>query len=139
MKKEEIINRYTEHLKPGFDFLCKEYGIKAKRPKVVFHTKVQDCPDILCKTGYFDPNTNKIHLFLCDNLEKRTPKDVYRSFFHECIHFFQQLNGTIEHSGYSSDKITEDEKLIRLESEAYLKGNIYFRRYTETLKKKLGK
>lgn len=129
------LSRYTTHLKDGFDFLCNEYGIKAKRPKVVFHTNVQDCPDILCKTGYFDPNTNKIHLFLCDNLEKRTPKDVYRSFFHECIHYFQQLNGTIDKSGYTGDKISEDNKLIKLEAEAYLKGNLIFRKYTEMLQR----
>lgn len=128
-------NEYKKHLKPLFTFMCKKERMKVPYPKVVFHTKIQDCKDSLhSKTGYFDPNTNKIHMFLCDNKGERIVKDVLRSFAHEVIHYFQEHRGDIEKSGYSGDKITEDNKLIGLEKEAYLKGNLLFRSYTELLK-----
>lgn len=83
-------------------------------------------------TGYFDPNSNGIRLFV----HNRHPKDVLRTAAHELIHWKQQRSGDIEKSGYSSDKITEDKKLIHLEAEAYLKGNMAFRSWTETEQKK---
>ena len=130
------IDRYTKYLKPLFEFIRDKFNVDVEYPKVVLHTKKQDCEPILVKTGYFDPNTNKIHLFLRDDGGNRCAKDLYRSFAHELIHFFQQAKGDIDKSGYTGDKITEDEKLIRLEAEAYLKGNMYFRQFTETLEKK---
>ena len=129
------VERYIKYLKPGFDFYLKLTGKKVPYPKVVLHTSLQKCDPILIKTGYFDPNTDKIHLFLCDDIGYRAVKDVLRSFFHECTHLFQQVDGVIANSGYSSDKITEDKKLVKLEAEAYLKGNFALREWTETLQK----
>ena len=123
----EDLKKYIEHLKPMFELIKSKFNIEVPYPKVVFNLEKQDCEPILIKTGYFDPNTNKIHIFLCDNVGFRSVKDVARSFCHECIHYFQQFNGTIEKSGYKGDKITEDNNLIRLELEAYAKGNLYFR------------
>lgn len=134
--KEEL-KPYIEHLKPMFELIKGKFNIDVPHPKVVFELKKQNCNPILIKTGYFDPDTNKIHIFLCDDKAFRSVKDVARSFCHECIHYFQKYNGTIGKSGYKGDKISEDKALVRLEAEAYLKGNLYFREYTEKLQKKL--
>ena len=134
-KKENYYKEYTKYLKPMFELIKSKFRINAPYPKVVFHTKKQKCEPILIRTGYFDPNTKKIHLFLCDNNGERAVKDVARSFCHECCHYIQDIKGDISKSGYSGDKITEDNKLVKLEAEAYLKGNMYFREFTEILQK----
>lgn len=99
-------------------------------PKVLLdHTK-QD--GVFIYTGYFDPDRNGIRLFVSD----RHPKDVLRTFAHELIHWKQQVDGTIDQSGYSGDQITEDNNLRPLEEDAYLNGNMAFRSWTETMQKK---
>lgn len=100
-------------------------------PKLILDDKNQG-DGVFVYTGYFDPESNGIRLFI----NGRHPKDVLRTLAHELIHWKQQREGTIEKSGYSSDKITEDKNLVRLEAEAYLKGNMAFRSWTEVEKKK---
>lgn len=100
-------------------------------PKVILDNSDQG-DGVFVYTGYFDPVSNAIRLFTF----KRHPKDVIRTCAHELLHHMQRVNGDIEKSGYSSDKITEDKNLIRLEAEAYLKGNMAFRAWTEIEKKK---
>ena len=100
-------------------------------PKVIIDDKDQG-DGVFVYTGYFDPVSNGIRLFTFG----RHPKDVLRTFAHELIHWRQQKEGTLEKSGYTSDKITEDKNLVRLEAEAYLKGNMAFRSWTEIEKKK---
>ena len=77
-------------------------------PKVILDDTDQGL-DVFAKTGYFDPVSNGIRLFV----HNRFPKDVLRTFAHELIHWAQQRSGSLGKSGYTSDKITEDEKLIR--------------------------
>ena len=100
-------------------------------PKVILDNSDQG-EGVFVYTAYFDPVSDAIRLFV----RNRFSKDVLRSFAHEMIHFKQRVDGDIEKSGYSSDKITEDKNLIRLEAEAYLKGNMAFRAWTEIEKKK---
>ena len=95
-------------------------------PKVVLDDTDQG-ESVFIKTGYFDTGCNAIRLFT----HNRHPKDVLRTFAHELIHWKQQVKGEIAKSGFSGDKITEDKNLIGLESEAYLKGNLAFRSWTE--------
>ena len=133
MKQEEI-NRYKNLLKSLFDFMVKEGYTKKPYPKIILDDSKQDS-DLLCYTGYFDPNKKAIRLFT----RNRLIKDVLRTAAHEFVHHKQQVDGVIDKSGYTSDKITEDEKLVKLEKEAYLNGNLAFRSWTETLQKKLKK
>lgn len=132
---DEEILYFKTVLKDMFDFI-KQYFKKPDiaYPVIILNYKKQE-DDMLIKTGYFDPNTKKICLFI----DGRHRKDIGRSFFHECCHYIQDIDGTIAKSGYKSDKITEDKNLIRLEAEAYLKGNMAFRSWTETLQKKYKK
>lgn len=126
-----IIQKYKEYFKSVFDFMVKNGFTKMPYPKIVLDNTDQH-NSIFMKTGYFDPDNNLIKIYIHD----RAFKDCVRSFCHECIHYRQHLDGAIEKSGYSSDKITEDKNLIGLEKEAYLKGNIAFRSWTETEQKK---
>jgi hypothetical protein len=110
----------------------RDNGYTAKRlPKVILDDTDQG-DDVFVYTGYFDPEKKGIRLFI----HNRHPKDVLRTLAHELIHWKQDVDGIIEKSGYTGDKITEDKNLIKLEEEAYLKGNIAFRSWTEVEKKK---
>lgn len=133
------LERYKKYLNSIFKFMCRQHAVKIAHMTVILHTNIQKTDCVLVKTGYYDPNTKKIHLFLCDDKDFRAPKDVYRSFCHEMIHAFQDLYGVIDKSGYTSDKITEDKNLVKLEAEAYLKGNFALRQWTENLQKNLKK
>lgn len=126
--KNNIFN-YKPYLKSLGNFMVEHKYTVAPLPKVILDNKEQE--GVFVMTGYFDPTSNGIRLFI----NGRHPKDVLRTFAHELIHWKQKNNGDIEKSGYKSDKITEDKNLIRLESEAYLKGNMAFRSWTETEQK----
>lgn len=116
---------YTPYLKSISKFL-QDNGINVKPfPRVKLHKEEQE--GLYVKTGYYDPDERKVHLFIAD----RHPKDVLRSFTHEMIHHSQNLRGDLH--GFKGETIKGDNVLEKLESEAYLKGNIYFRRWTEEL------
>lgn len=77
-------------------------------------------------TGYYLPSEKKVVIFCKD----RHPKDILRSYAHEMIHHMQNLEG--KNLNFSNkDDVKDNKELEKLESEAYLKGNIYFRKWTE--------
>jgi hypothetical protein len=129
MEKQEI----KKYLKSLFDYMA-EHGYTTKPyPKIVLDYTKQD--GVLVPTGYFDPTINGIRLFMHGGTSDRALKDVLRTAAHEFRHWKQQIDGTIAKSGYSGNKITEDKKLIKLEADAYLYGNIGFRKWTEWYQK----
>ena len=117
---------YAPYFKSICDFF-QEKGIEVEPyPNVKLHKGEQE--GLYIKTGYYDPDTKEVHVFLAD----RHPKDVLRSFAHELIHHNQNLRGTL--GGYKGQTLDGDKALQKLESEAYLLGNIYFRKWTEELR-----
>jgi hypothetical protein len=64
------------------------------------------------------PSEKKIVLYTSD----RHPKDILRSYAHELIHHYQNLNGTLNHS--NTTNTNEDDALDKIEREAYETGNI---------------
>lgn len=110
----------------------RDKGYTAKKlPRVILDNKDQG-DAVFVYTGYFDPDKKGIRLFI----HNRHPKDVLRTLAHELIHWKQDVDGVIAKSGYTGDKITEDKNLVKLEEEAYLKGNMAFRSWTEEEQKK---
>ena len=124
------INRFRDLAKDLYKFMVKRGYTSTPAPKLILDFSEQDS-DVLCYTGYFDPDEDAIRIFMKDRL----CKDILRTLAHELIHYKQRIDGVIANSGYSSDKITEDNKLVKLEAEAYLKGNFALREWTETLQK----
>lgn len=120
---------YKTYIKSLAEFMATQGDTVKPFPKFTLDNEKQE--GVFIKTGYFDPESNSIRLFI----NGRHPKDVLRTCAHELIHWKQQKSGDIEKSGYSSDKITEDKNLIHLEAEAYLKGNMAFRSWTEIMQK----
>ena len=59
-------------------------------------------------------------------------KDILRSYCHELFHHAQKVSG--KGFGNTSGNLSENPELEKLEGEAYLNGNILFRKWTETEK-----
>lgn len=114
---------YEKYVKDLMTWLD-ENGLKIKPfPVVRISNRSQD--GVFIKTGHYDPNKKEITVFV----NGRHIKDVLRTVAHECVHHNQNLEGRLV--GYNGDKTSEDDVLTRLESEAYVKGNIFFRNWTE--------
>jgi hypothetical protein len=95
-------------------------------PKIILKVDKQNSGNILGKTAYYNPNDKNITLFILD----RHPKDILRSFAHECIHLYQHENnmyGIGENESGDSHYAQNDTELRKAEKQAYLLGNMIFR------------
>lgn len=100
------------------------HGLNLKPfPTVKLSNRSQD--GVFISTGNYNPETKVITLYV----NGRHIKDVLRSFAHECVHHNQNLEGRLV--GYSGTRTSEDDTLTHLEEEAYERGNILFRNWTE--------
>lgn len=124
---------YKKHLNSLMRYFAVEGYMRKPYPKIVLEHKKQD--GVFINTGYYNPSNKEIHLFV----EGRHPKDVLRSCAHEIIHHNQNMEGRLKTGDYNGELITEDKKLKKLEAEAFLKGNLLFREWTETEKKRLNR
>ena len=115
---------FKKYFKPIAEFM-REDGLNVyPYPKVKLNWEAQD--GLFIKTGYYEPDSKTIVIF-CDD---RHPKDILRTFCHEMIHHSQNLDG-VDLNFTSKDDVKDNERLEEVESEAYLKGNVYFRKWTE--------
>jgi hypothetical protein len=97
-------------------------------PKVKFiDDDAENAGDFFGKTAYYDLNNRIIVLYTMD----RHPKDVMRSFSHEMIHHEQNCNGKLQN--INTTDTNEDGDLPEIEREAYEKGNMIFRNWTDSI------
>jgi len=131
----------NEFAKGDFDFTpymasILEYMMDQKMkilplPEVKIKRDIKESADFFGKTAYYDPNLKEVILYT----EGRHPKDIMRSFVHEMVHHMQNLEGRLGNIGTSNTN--EDQHLLEIEKEAYLTGNITFRNWEDSQKKKL--
>ncbi len=110
-----------------------ENGMNIKPfPKVKFINDDEvNANDPLGMTAYYDPANTTIVLYTMG----RHPKDILRSFAHEMVHHEQNLNKAIGNGIIKTTNTLEDDYLEQIEREAYEKGNIMLRNWTDSLKK----
>ena len=97
-------------------------------PKVIFkHGDQENASQFLGKTAYYMPNTQEIVLYT----EGRHPKDIARSFAHEMIHHIQNLENRLE--DINTTNTNDDDHLNDIEREAYTRGNMVFRNWTDNM------
>jgi len=119
---------FKKDFKSILKFMRKE-GLKVyPYPKVKLNWEDQD--GLFIRTGYYLPDEKTVVIFCKD----RHPKDILRSFCHEMIHHMQNLEG--KDLNFTTTNVKDDGRLEKIESEAYVKGNIYFRKWTEHKNKK---
>jgi hypothetical protein len=116
-----MLSSLTQHM------LSKGMNIRPL-PKVKFvDDDSENAKNFFGKTAYYDP-TNKIVVLYTMN---RHPKDVMRSFAHEMIHHEQNCNGKLQN--ITTQNTNEEGDLPEIEREAYEKGNMMFRNWTDTI------
>jgi len=97
-------------------------------PKVKFvNDDIENARSFFGKTAYYDPNNRVIVLYTME----RHPKDVMRSFAHEMIHHMQNCDNRL--GNITTQNTNEEGDLPEIEREAYEKGNMTFRNWTDTL------
>jgi nicotinamide mononucleotide adenylyltransferase len=97
-------------------------------PEIKLKQDEVEADNFFGKTAYYDPNNKEIVLFTLG----RHPKDVCRSFTHEMIHHIQNMEGRL--GDIQTANTNEDSHLQEIEKEAYLRGNITFRNWEDSLK-----
>lgn len=123
-ENDEKNNPFEKYFNDIANFM-EENGLHVKPfPSVKLDWSDQD--GIFIRTGYYSPDEKKVVLFCKD----RHPKDILRSYAHEMVHHAQNLEGK-DLNFTSNDDVKDNKKLEKLESEAYLKGNVFFRKWTE--------
>jgi len=97
-------------------------------PKVKFiDDDAENAQNFFGKTAYYNPDTREITLFTMN----RHPKDIMRSFAHEMIHHEQNCNGKL--NNIATQNTNEEGDLPEIEREAYEKGNMTFRNWTDSI------
>ena len=128
-------NTIKEHIAKLTKFL-EDCGTKiSPLPKVVLRKDVNESSNFLGKTGYYEPENQSIVLYTAG----RHPKDIVRSYAHELYHHHQNLNGNLKQAASESadPKYAQNSKALRrIEAEAYMKGNLWFRDYCDSVKYK---
>jgi len=94
----------------------------------IIDNDVENANNVLGKTAHYDPNNCSITLYTLN----RHPKDILRSFSHEMIHRIQDNEGRL--NNINTTNTNEDGDLPELEKEAYLKGNMTFRNWEDSVK-----
>ena len=77
------------------DFTQDRLGFQ-KPPTIFLDHDENNSQKILGKTGYYDPETMEIHVYVTG----RHPKDILRSIAHELVHHFQNEKGELTKPGY---------------------------------------
>ena len=126
-------NDMKKYIKKYYNY-AKKYLEIDKAPKIKFVENKKNADDFLGKTGFYNPDNMTIHLYVTD----RHPKDIVRSFAHELIHHYQNLNEKLPkeilHKTKDADYASKDSHLRDMEREAFEKGNMMFRDWTDSLK-----
>ena len=111
-------------------FAQKRLGFK-KPPTLVFDGDSQNASKVLAKTGYYDPSTMEIHVFVTG----RHPKDILRSLAHELVHHDQNDKGVLDHSGYTGPGYAQKNDHLR-DMELQANDPMLFRDWEDSLKEK---
>ena len=99
-----------------------------KDATVVFESDLANAKNPLGKTAHYDPSNSTVTVYV----DKRHPKDVLRSISHELVHHAQNLRGDLNAGAMEEGYAQEDDHLRKMEEEAYRKGNMVFRDWTDT-------
>jgi len=121
-------------IKELYEFASQQLDINDK-PALYLVQDEHNADDLFGKTGYYDPKAHSIHLFITN----RHPKDVLRSFAHELVHHEQNLHGKTNQIDMSKtrhvDYASHDPALREMERDAFERGNMIFRDWTDMKKK----
>lgn len=139
-ESDPMIDLNNENI-PGWEF--KDYLLSLTKfmvdngwniqpfPKVqIINDDLKNASKYLGMTGFYNPSTKTVTLYAAG----RHPKDIMRTYSHEMVHHMQNLENRLHH-GPGTD-VNKDTELMKVEDEAYEKGNTIFREWEDQLKEK---
>ena len=130
------MNHMDSYLQSFLPYAQKRMGFN-RPPTIFFDSDPQNAENVLGKTGYYNPDSDEIVIFV----DKRHPKDILRSLSHELVHHAQNCRGDLEPeiAGETSPGYAQTNTHMRnMESEAYELGSgLYFRDWEDSLKNQL--
>ena len=101
-------------------------------PEVILDDSKNDPSNLLIGTGHYDCRTCQIVL----RTSGRHLKDILRTYCHELVHHHQNLdNQDYFKRIWKGGDLVDNPELQEIEAEAYLQGNLNFRKFTEWLNK----
>lgn len=120
-----MLAKLKQELKNFYPYAKKRLGFE--RPVRLFlRQDANNAADVYGKTAYYDPQEEKVVLYVTD----RHPKDILRSFAHELVHHKQncegRLSGLTAGEGYAQTNLGD-----KLEKEAYV-GSKLVRDFEDT-------
>lgn len=123
-----------KNIKELYDYAIQFLEID-RAPKIVFKKNKKNAEDLFGKTGYYDPDSETIALYITD----RHAKDILRSFAHELVHHKQKCTGQNDELDLSLTATDpayamHDDGLRDMEREAFTEGNLIFRDWCDTKK-----
>jgi|10_taG_2_1085330.scaffolds.fasta_scaffold02049_8 hypothetical protein len=110
------------------DFAKERLGFQ-KHPSVFLNDDEDNSQKTLAKTGYYDPETMEIHIYVTG----RHPKDILRSIAHELVHHFQNEKGELTDAGYSGKGYAQKNPHLR-NMELQANDPMLFRDWEDSLK-----
>jgi hypothetical protein len=123
------VNKLKKRLASLYSYLAPKLGFQTY-PKVIFRRDISNSKNIFGKTGYYDPLSDTIVIYITS----RHPKDILRTFSHECVHRAQHQNNLFniknEHDtslGYAQ----KNPNLRKAEGDAYYRGSLLFRDFCD--------
>ena len=120
---------YKPYIKSLINYMYRNGYTEKPFPKIILNNKKQS--GLFIKTGAYIPEDKEILLYI----NQRHPKDVLRSLAHELIHHKQYIDGRLDYNKIGDSKIISDDYVVPFEEEAFLKGNMVFRAWTEKYNK----
>tara|TARA_Y100000593_G_scaffold95104_1_gene199754 strand:+ start:13444 stop:14016 length:573 start_codon:yes stop_codon:yes gene_type:complete len=97
-----------------------------KPPTLVFDHDPENASNVLAKTGYYDPASMEIHVFVTG----RHPKDILRSLAHELVHHDQNDKGVLDQGGYTGPGYAQKNPHLR-DMETQANDPMLFRDYED--------
>ena len=129
---KELYKKYKDLIDNFMHYAVKRLNFN-KTVKIYFTSDLKNAKNPLGKTAYYDDRSNVIILFT----DGRHIKDILRSLSHELVHHAQACRGEFDNPHDTSLGYAQrDPHLRKMEKEAYLRGNIYFRDFEDKEKKK---
>ena len=109
-------------------FTDKKFGFK-KPPTIHFDSDEHNASKTLAKTGYYDPETQEVHVYVTG----RHVKDILRSIAHELVHHHQNEQGYLTNAGYSGKGYAQKNPHLR-KMELQANHPMLFRDWEDSLK-----
>lgn len=101
-------------------------------PEIVLDSSENDSSDLLIETGHYEHDVPRIVL----RTSGRHLKDIMRTYCHELVHHHQNLdNPDYFRRVWKGGNLVDNPELEEIESEAFLQGNLNFRKFTEQLQR----